>query len=54
MLLSIQSLMSANPYANEPGYENSRHDNDGVLQKKYIEKVKLILAPVLPLISLPG
>lgn len=47
MLLSIQSLMSANPYANEPGYENSRHDKDGVLQKKYVEKVKLIFASVL-------
>lgn len=39
ILLSIQSLMSVNPYENEPGYENCRHDRDRQMQAAYVKKV---------------
>ncbi|KAF3110262.1 hypothetical protein TWF706_000981 [Orbilia oligospora] len=40
ILISIQSLMSSNPYENEPGYENanSQHDKDN--QKAYVLKIR--------------
>lgn len=39
ILLSIQSLMSANPYENEPGFEDANDDSDRKAQKQYIQKV---------------
>jgi ubiquitin-conjugating enzyme E2 Z len=39
ILLSIQSLMSSNPYENEPGYEDAKSDADKELQKAYAQKV---------------
>ncbi|EPS38548.1 hypothetical protein H072_7684 [Dactylellina haptotyla CBS 200.50] len=46
ILISIQSLMSANPYENEPGYENanSQHDKDN--QKAYVLKMAYVRARV--------
>lgn len=38
VLLSIQSLMSANPYENEPGYET--HKKDEAHPKAYIAKIR--------------
>jgi ubiquitin-conjugating enzyme E2 Z len=39
ILISIQSLMSSNPYHNEPGFEESNADGDKKHQKEYVEKV---------------
>ncbi|KAH8177504.1 ubiquitin-conjugating enzyme domain-containing protein [Sarocladium implicatum] len=39
ILLSIQSLMSSNPYENEPGYEDAKSDADKELQKAYAQKI---------------
>lgn len=39
ILLSIQSLMAANPYANEPGYENIGGAKSRQEEKSYIQKV---------------
>jgi len=39
ILLSIQSLMSANPYENEPGFEDANETSDKRNQKDYIDKV---------------
>lgn len=39
ILLSIQSLLSANPYENEPGFEDANEESDKVYQKDYIQKV---------------
>jgi hypothetical protein len=38
-MLSIQSLMSSNPYENEPGYENYRAGSEDELKTAYREKV---------------
>ncbi|QUC18200.1 uncharacterized protein UV8b_02441 [Ustilaginoidea virens] len=40
ILLSIQSLMSANPYENEPGFEDATDDTDIVAQKDYVQKIR--------------
>ncbi|GES64987.1 ubiquitin conjugating enzyme [Aspergillus terreus] len=39
-LLSIQSLMSNNPYKNEPGYETARSETDKQNMKDYVEKIQ--------------
>ena len=39
ILLSIQSLMSANPYENEPGFEDANEASDQKNQKDYVQKV---------------
>lgn len=39
ILLSIQSLMSANPYENEPGFEDANEVQDKRNQKDYVQKV---------------
>lgn len=39
ILLSIQSLMSANPYENEPGFEDANDTNDKKNQNDYVQKV---------------
>lgn len=39
VLLSIQSLMSDNPYENEPGYENNKSEEDKKVQAAYCAKV---------------
>lgn len=39
ILLSIQSLMSSNPYENEPGYEDANGPEDKIAQKNYVMKV---------------
>lgn len=39
ILLSIQSLMSSNPYENEPGFENANTEQDKLNQQAYVEKV---------------
>lgn len=38
VLLSIQSLMSQNPYENEPGYESVKKHED--MPKKYVAKIR--------------
>lgn len=40
ILLSIQSLMSANPYENEPGFEDANEAQDKRNQRDYIQKVE--------------
>ncbi|KAL4892537.1 ubiquitin-conjugating enzyme/RWD-like protein [Aspergillus ambiguus] len=53
-LLSIQSLMSNNPYKNEPGYEDRASDMDLQDMKNYVEKIQhesLRLAVIEPLES---
>ncbi|KAF2400455.1 UBC-like protein [Trichodelitschia bisporula] len=40
VLLSIQSLMSSNPYENEPGFEEARGEEDKKLQQLYVEKIR--------------
>ncbi|KAH0532689.1 hypothetical protein TsFJ059_001346 [Trichoderma semiorbis] len=40
ILLSIQSLMSANPYENEPGFENANEASDKQAQKHYVQKIQ--------------
>ena len=39
ILLSIQSLMSSNPYENEPGFEEANEVSDKKNQKDYVQKV---------------
>lgn len=41
ILLSIQSLMSSNPYENEPGYEDANGPEDKIAQKNYVMKVQI-------------
>ena len=41
ILISIQSLMSSNPYENEPGYETARSAEDKKNIKNYVAKVVL-------------
>jgi ubiquitin-conjugating enzyme E2 Z len=41
ILISIQSLMSANPYENEPGFEDAKTDFDKKNQAAYVAKVRL-------------
>lgn len=40
ILLSIQSLMSSNPYENEPGFEDANEESDKKAQKDYARKVQ--------------
>ncbi|KAM0483521.1 hypothetical protein ACHAPX_002012 [Trichoderma viride] len=40
ILLSIQSLMSANPYENEPGFEDANLPRDKEAQKHYVQKIR--------------
>ncbi|KAK5987311.1 Ubiquitin-conjugating enzyme E2 Z [Cladobotryum mycophilum] len=40
ILLSIQSLMSSNPYENEPGFEDANDEGDRKNQKDYIQKIR--------------
>ncbi|OAA64856.1 ubiquitin-conjugating enzyme E2Z [Cordyceps fumosorosea ARSEF 2679] len=40
VLLSIQSLMSANPYENEPGYDKANDAEDKQRQKAYVQKIR--------------
>ncbi|KAG6008953.1 hypothetical protein E4U21_003503 [Claviceps maximensis] len=40
ILLSIQSLMSTNPYENEPGFEHAHGDSDKAAQKHYVQKIR--------------
>ncbi|KAK3488767.1 UBC-like protein [Neurospora hispaniola] len=40
ILLSIQSLMSMNPYENEPGFEDAKEAHDQKNQKDYIQKIR--------------
>ncbi|PHH60323.1 hypothetical protein CDD81_1849 [Ophiocordyceps australis] len=40
VLLSIQSLLSSNPYENEPGFENAKSDSDKKLQTSYVHKIR--------------
>ncbi|PTB36973.1 uncharacterized protein TrAFT101_007170 [Trichoderma asperellum] len=40
ILLSIQSLMSANPYENEPGFEDANTPSDKLAQKHYVQKIR--------------
>jgi ubiquitin-conjugating enzyme E2 Z len=39
ILISIQSLMSGNPYENEPGFEDANEASDKKNQKDYVDKV---------------
>lgn len=39
ILISIQSLMSSNPYENEPGFENANQEHDKENMKAYCLKV---------------
>ncbi|KAH8736806.1 ubiquitin-conjugating enzyme/RWD-like protein [Ilyonectria robusta] len=40
ILLSIQSLLSTNPYENEPGFEDANEDSDKKAQKDYVQKIR--------------
>jgi ubiquitin-conjugating enzyme E2 Z len=40
ILISIQSLMSANPYENEPGFEDANSDYDKKNQEAYVDKIR--------------
>ncbi|KAI8632090.1 ubiquitin-conjugating enzyme [Xylariaceae sp. FL1651] len=40
ILLSIQSLMSSNPYENEPGFEDANELSDKKNQKDYVAKIR--------------
>ncbi|KAI1189371.1 ubiquitin-conjugating enzyme/RWD-like protein [Nemania serpens] len=40
ILLSIQSLMSSNPYENEPGFEDAKQPSDIKNQKNYVAKIR--------------
>ncbi|KZF23741.1 ubiquitin-conjugating enzyme [Xylona heveae TC161] len=40
ILISIQSLMSANPYENEPGFEDAKSEYDKKSMKDYIAKIR--------------
>jgi len=40
ILISIQSLMSSNPYENEPGFENATQEHDKDNQKAYVLKIR--------------
>ncbi|KAJ6779383.1 hypothetical protein PWT90_03938 [Aphanocladium album] len=40
ILLSIQSLMSPNPYENEPGFENANTPDDKKKQQAYVQKIR--------------
>lgn len=40
ILISIQSLMSSNPYENEPGFETANDDAAKKDQKDYVKKVQ--------------
>lgn len=40
VLISIQSLMSANPYENEPGFEDANSEKDKVAQAEYVAKIR--------------
>ncbi|MCJ1370281.1 hypothetical protein MMC20_001493 [Loxospora ochrophaea] len=40
ILISIQSLLSSNPYENEPGYENARTEEDKKNKANYIAKIR--------------
>ena len=45
ILISIQSLMSSNPYENEPGFEDAKEPQDKKNQKDYIAKVDVQASP---------
>ncbi|EGC40729.1 ubiquitin conjugating enzyme [Histoplasma capsulatum var. duboisii H88] len=40
VLISIQSLMSSNPYENEPGFENASSDRDKQNMAHYVAKIR--------------
>ncbi|EEH02780.1 conserved hypothetical protein [Histoplasma capsulatum G186AR] len=40
VLISIQSLMSSNPYENEPGFENASSDRDQQNMAHYVAKIR--------------
>ncbi|RHZ73104.1 hypothetical protein CDV55_107739 [Aspergillus turcosus] len=57
ILISIQSLMSNNPYENEPGYQGAHAPEDQENSKAYIEKIRhetLRIAVIQPLESSLG
>lgn len=45
ILISIQSLLSSNPYENEPGYENATSASDKKNMASYVAKVGLFDEP---------
>jgi ubiquitin-conjugating enzyme E2 Z len=52
ILISIQSLMSSNPYENEPGFENAKSSEDKKNMAHYVAKIQhetLRLAVIQPL-----
>ncbi|KAJ0427184.1 ubiquitin-conjugating enzyme/RWD-like protein [Aspergillus carlsbadensis] len=40
VLISIQSLMSSNPYENEPGFDNAKSDSDKLNMEQYKSKIR--------------
>ncbi|KAF4587856.1 Ubiquitin-conjugating enzyme/RWD-like protein [Ophiocordyceps camponoti-floridani] len=40
ILLSIQSLLSSNPYENEPGFEDANEESDKRMQRAYVQKIR--------------
>ncbi|KAF2436482.1 ubiquitin-conjugating enzyme E2Z [Tothia fuscella] len=40
ILISIQSLMSGNPYENEPGFEDVKSDEDKKNAQSYVDKIR--------------
>ncbi|KAL1964834.1 hypothetical protein VTN77DRAFT_6336 [Rasamsonia byssochlamydoides] len=52
ILISIQSLMSSNPYENEPGYEDAKSPEHKVMMAHYVAKIQhetLRIAVIQPL-----
>lgn len=44
-MLSIQSLLSSNPYTLEPGFEDNERANDTENMEIYKSKVKIAILP---------
>lgn len=40
ILISMQSLMSSNPYENEPGFEDARTESDKKNSQQYVQKIR--------------
>lgn len=48
VLVSIQSLMSSNPYENEPGFEHATSETDLKSAEAYIAKVRCVCEEMKP------
>lgn len=53
-MISIQSLMSSNPYENEPGYENAKTAEDKRNIADYVAKVSSTFLAVIMTYEVQG